>query len=73
MNFLMNLLKKLKLKSIEINKNEEEIYGDYRNNSFCIFVLENNNYKLVINGKNFDNQNKENVVDLLNSMKHGEI
>ena len=71
MNFLTHLMKKMKIKDIDINFPEKEISGSYRGVGFSVFTEKKNSYTIKSMGKRFDNLSQEEVVDFFVSIKKG--
>jgi len=69
MHFIINKIKKLNIKNYKLNKVEDELYGSFKKYTFCIFQLENNLFKLNINGKNYNSLTKEKILDFFKKIK----
>jgi len=71
MNFLTHLMKKMKIKDIDINLPEKEINGSYRGIGFSVFTEKKNSYTIKTRGERYENLSQEDVVDFFVSIKKG--
>jgi len=69
MHFILNLIKKLKIKNYKLSKIGDELYASFKKYNFCIYELDNNFFKLNVNGVNYNNLTKKEISNYLIQIK----